>query len=336
MIKELLSFYFGGILLEFTPCVLPMIPLLFSVIVGKEKLGYQSFFISLTYVLTMSLAYAGFGVISALAGSSLAAYLQTPQVLGCFSLLFLILALIQLELIPIHLSSSKLTTWAQSIKGGSYISAALMGVVATIACSPCISAPLIGALNYISLTGDIYKGGLYLFVLGLGMGTIILIVGICGPTLLNKVKPYMKIISRVFGIILLGLSIHYGLKTYQTIKYYEPIQLEQFINITNDQELQTYNKQSILFICAKWCDSCKDIEKNIFTDKKVLKRLKDYNLLVLDVTDFKKYKPWLKELKIIGPPTIIFYDKDGKEIPDTRIVGEISKKDFMEAVEQNG
>lgn len=208
----LLGFFGFGILLSFTPCVLPMIPILSSIILGQEgKLGtFRSFSLSLLYVLGMSIAYAIAGVLAGLAGSHLQAYMQCPLVLTTFSILFIILALSLFGLFDLRLPSflqHHATHLSNKQKSGSFIGAFFMGFLSILIVSPCVSAPLVAALSLISQRGNLVLGGFALWIMGLGMGLPLLLLGTFGPRLLPKTGKWMHVVKAFFGVIMLGLAI---------------------------------------------------------------------------------------------------------------------------------
>ena len=206
------SFLGFGLLLAFTPCVLPMIPILSGLIVGHEKkmTTMHAFMLSLTYVLGMSFTYALIGVAAGLAGQSIQAALQVPWVIAAFSAIFVLLALSLFGFYEIRLPSrfeNKISDISNHQKTGSYLGVAFMGVLATLIVSPCITPPLIGALAYIGKTGDSLLGGIALFALGLGMGIPLLIIGTSHGKLLPKAGPWMDAVKASFGVLLLATSI---------------------------------------------------------------------------------------------------------------------------------
>lgn len=210
-LAKILTFYFIGVLLTFTPCVLPMIPILFVVIVGQAHLNTRrAFGLSLCYVLSMATTYAIAGIIVATLGKNLQASLQKPVVIVLFSALFTYLGLMQLGIGKISLPR-KWRDWLHQShakqSGGSYLSAAVMGVLATLIASPCVSAPMMGALGYISQSGHIVLGGAALFAMGLGMGTLLIVIGTLEGKYLPKKGPWMHSVNQIFAIILFGLSI---------------------------------------------------------------------------------------------------------------------------------
>lgn len=209
----LLSFFGFGLLLSFTPCVLPMVPILSGIIVGHQQQlgGYRSFLLSLTYVLAMSITYAVMGILIALAGEGLQAYFQKPWVIILFSSIFVLLALSLFGLYELQLPGKfqeKIWGLSNQQKGGHLVGAAIMGVISTLIVSPCITAPLIGALAYIAESGDVWLGGSALFSLSLGMGIPLLIIGTSCGKFLPKAGPWMNTVKIFFGILLLAVAIH--------------------------------------------------------------------------------------------------------------------------------
>lgn len=206
-----LAIFFGlGLLLVFTPCVLPMVPILSSLIVGSGARGGRGFVLSVAYVLPMAVTYALLGVAAALAGANLQAVLQTPWVLGAFALVFVALALSMFGLYDIQLPAGlrdRLNNASNRQRGGSLGGAAVMGVLSALLVGPCMTAPLAGALLYISNTGDAVIGGSALFALGLGMGAPLVLAGSVGAHLLPRPGTWMTGVKVVFGFVLLGTAI---------------------------------------------------------------------------------------------------------------------------------
>ncbi len=206
------SFFGFGLLLAFTPCVFPMLPIISGIIAGQNQRLTQAkaFALSLTYVLTSALTYTAFGVIAGLSGNNLQAVLQTPWVIAAFSGLFIVLALAMFGLYELQMPSflqSKLTSASGKQRGGSYWGAGLMGVFSALIIGPCVTAPLAGALLYIGQTGDAVLGGAALFALGIGMGTPLLAAGTYAGKLLPKAGPWMGAVKAVFGIGLLAVAV---------------------------------------------------------------------------------------------------------------------------------
>ena len=399
IILNISLFFLAGLLLAFTPCVFPMIPILTGLIVGQgENISTKkSFLLSLTYVLSMSLTYAAAGVLIALSGTNIQADLQNPYILSSFALLFIILALSMFNIIRIQMPASiqnLLISKSNTNSSGTYIGVGIMGSLSALIVGPCVTAPLIGALIYISITNDFIIGGAALFSLGMGMGAPLLILGTSASELTKKIGPYLEIANKVFGVLFLIVSIwlierivsaeiaaylwailsiiiaigllkiivfkrfakftvnflstllfiYSGLQVYgvNINKNFNPIfsfieqpQLTLFVKISDTKELFTQIRNSkkitMVDLYADWCVACKELDKYTFSEKKVAYLLKNLNLIKLDITktndDNSKF---LKDYKLFGPPAILFFNNNGKEIRQARIVGFINAKDFIE------
>lgn len=208
----LLSFFGFGLLLSFTPCVFPMVPILSSIIVGqgKQVTTSRAFMLSLTYVMAMSITYTIAGVIAGLFGSNLQIAFQNSWILGSFSAVFILLALSMFGFYDLQLPSSlqtRLDGISKKQQSSTYVGAGIMGFLSALIVGPCIAAPLAGALIYIGLSGDAVFGGVSLFVLSLGMGLPLLIIGTSAGKLLPKAGHWMNTIKAVFGVLMLGLAI---------------------------------------------------------------------------------------------------------------------------------
>ena len=208
----ILTFIGFGLLLAFTPCVLPMIPILSGIIVGQGKklTTSRAFLLSLTYVLAMALAYAVVGVVVGLLGSNIQLALQNPYVLGAFSFIFVALALSMFGLYELQMPSAiqtRLTQHSNAQKSGAFVGVAIMGVLSALICGPCITAPLVAVLVFIGKSGSAVRGGLALFSLGLGMGIPLLAIGTSAGKLVPKAGAWMNTVKAVFGVMLLGLAI---------------------------------------------------------------------------------------------------------------------------------
>jgi thiol:disulfide interchange protein DsbD len=212
LLRTMGVFWLAGLLLAFTPCVLPMVPILSSLIAGQTGPVSRSkgFSLALAYSLGMALIYAGFGVAAGLAGEGLAAALQNPWVLGGFALLLSTMALSMFGFYELQMPSaiqSRATEWSNSFKGGSYVGVFIMGGVSALVVGPCVAAPLAGALVYISQTKDVVLGGLALFAMALGMSVPLLLVGVSAGSLLPRAGAWMERVKQVFGMMLLGVAI---------------------------------------------------------------------------------------------------------------------------------
>ena len=399
VILNISLFFLAGLLLAFTPCVFPMIPILTGLIVGQgENISTKkSFLLSLTYVLSMSLTYAAAGILIALSGTNIQADLQNPYVLSGFALLFIILALSMFNVIRIQMPASiqsLLISKSNTNSSGTYIGVGIMGSLSALIVGPCVTAPLIGALIYISMTNDFIIGGTALFSLGMGMGAPLLILGTSASELTKKIGPYLEIANKVFGILFLIVAIwlierivsaeiaaylwailsiiiavgllkiivfktfskfivnflstlffiYSGLQVYgvnvnknfnPVLSFIEQSQPTLFAKIYDTRELFTQIKNSkkitMVDLYADWCVACKELDKYTFSEKKVAYLLKDLNLIKLDITKTNDDNSrFLKDYKLFGPPAILFFNNNGKEIRQARIVGFINAKDFIE------
>ncbi len=206
-------FFILGLGLTFTPCVLPMVPILTSVVLGQGNTsGKRGFLLSSTYVLGMALTYAAAGLTVGLlgAGANVQAWMQTPWVLIVFAGLFSLLALAMFGVYELQLPSgirNRLNNLNQGQQGGRWLSVFVMGILSALVVSPCVSAPLAGALVYLSTTGDALLGGSALLALGLGMGAPLIVLGTTGASVLPKAGAWMNQIKALFGILLLGVAI---------------------------------------------------------------------------------------------------------------------------------
>ncbi|MCE0760858.1 protein-disulfide reductase DsbD [Marinobacter sp. G11] len=212
LLWNLVVFFGLGLLLVFTPCVLPMIPILSTVIVGNEAGRGRAFALSGVYVMTMAVTYALLGVAAALAGANLQAMLQAPVFIISIAVVFILLALSMFGLYELQLPAfirDRLNRVSNNQHGGSLASAVGMGVVAALLASPCMTAPLAGALIYIADTGDAMLGGLALLALGLGMGAPLIALATFGAGLLPKPGAWMDGVKAVFGFILLGTTVYF-------------------------------------------------------------------------------------------------------------------------------
>ncbi|HRO34877.1 protein-disulfide reductase DsbD [Thauera sp.] len=208
----LLSFFGFGLLLAFTPCTFPMIPILSGIIVGQgNKVSHmRAFVLSLAYVLGMAATYALAGVAAGMTGTMLSAALQNAWVLSAFALVFVLLSLSMFGFYELQLPSalqSRLADTASHGKGGHLGGVTLMGVLSALIVGPCVAAPLAGALLYIAQTGDAVLGGWALFAMGLGMGAPLLAVGVASRSLLPKVGPWMEGVKKAFGVMLLAVAL---------------------------------------------------------------------------------------------------------------------------------
>ncbi|MBB1632956.1 protein-disulfide reductase DsbD [Cupriavidus sp. UME77] len=205
------ALFFGlGLLLTFTPCVLPMVPILSSIVVGEHVTRKRALLVSLSYVLGMAVVYTGIGVAAGLLGEGLSAALQAPWVLVAFALLMVALSLSMFGLYELQLPQhwqTRLTASSNRRQGGQLAGAAAMGAISALIVGPCVTAPLAGALAYIARTGDAVVGGGALFAMALGMGVPLVLVGVGAGNLLPRAGRWMETTKRFFGFLLLGVAL---------------------------------------------------------------------------------------------------------------------------------
>ncbi|MDP2549226.1 protein-disulfide reductase DsbD [Oceanobacter sp. 4_MG-2023] len=400
-------FFLLGIGLTFTPCVLPMIPIMSAVVMGQNQTisARRGFLLSSTYVLGMAITYALAGVIMGLlgAGANIQAWMQTPWVLVLFALLFVLLALSMFGLYELQLPSklrNRLNQMSQQQSGGHLLSVFVIGILSALIVSPCVSAPLAGALVYLSTTGNVWLGGGALLALGLGMGAPLIILGTSGGSLMPKAGAWMNQIKIFFGVLLLAVALWlvsrilpgslslalwgllalvyavvagvfepastprhrafkglaWALLVYGVAAFWGALQgnhnplqplasthagsaasAEQQANafyrtesVTDIQRLIKNSQQPVMLdLYADWCISCKVMDEEIFADDEVQRQLSHMTWLQLDITrNTDEQIALLQSLAVFGPPTVLFFH-EGIEVPERRIVGEISKAEFL-------
>ncbi len=208
----LLSFFGFGLLLSFTPCIFPMIPILSGIIVGHGNhiTTSRAFLLSLSYVIASALTYTGFGILAALFGSNLQATFQQPWIIGLFSSFFVLLSLSMFGFYELEIPNSlktKLHNSSVRHRDGSLWGAAIMGALSSLIVGPCVAAPLAGALIYIGQTGNAVLGGSALFAMGMGMGMPLLLLGASAGKLLPKAGSWLYATKAVFGVIMLAVAV---------------------------------------------------------------------------------------------------------------------------------
>ena len=407
----LLSFFGFGLLLAFTPCTFPMIPILSGIIVGQgEHISrLRALVLSLAYVLGMAFTYALAGVAAGLSGTMLTAALQNVWILGSFALVFVLLSLSMFGFYELQMPSalqSKLSETASHRKGGSLGGVATMGVLSALIVGPCVAAPLAGALLYIAQTGDAVLGGMALFVMALGMGAPLLAVGVGTRSVLPRIGPWMEGVKKAFGVMLLAVAVWLltpvvpaivtmlawaALLIFSGIFLHaldplpnnaknwmrfwkgagvvmllagaamligtlagsrDPLQplavlradaaaataQPRFERIDSIQELElrlaSANTPVMLDFYADWCVSCKEMERFTFSNAQVAQRMDRMLLLKADVTaNTEEHKALLQRFNLFGPPGIIFFDADGREIDNLRVVGFMRAGPFGEVLD---
>ena len=349
------GFFVAGLLLSFTPCVLPMIPILSSIIVGSQSRQTKpnklyAFGLSVAYVLGMALSYTLAGVAAGLSGSLISQSLQSPWILALTALLFVALAFSMFGFYELKLPSAlenKILRVSQKLKGGEFLGVFIMGVISALIVSPCVAAPLAGALVYIGQTQNVLLGGVGLFALAIGMGVPLLLIGASAGSILPKAGGWMTIVRNLFGVLMLVMAAYIVwpiLPNTITQPVNKVLGLDAashlpFNRIKSVSELDLAIKNSngktiMLDFYADWCTSCKEMEKFTFTDARVKTALKDVLLLQADVTEnTADDQALLKRFNLFGPPGIIFFDSNGNEIK-TRVIGYKNAEDFAKILKQ--
>ncbi len=403
-----------GLLLTFTPCVLPMVPILSSIIVGQgeDVSTRRAFTLSLTYVLAMASTYTAAGVLAGLSGANLQALFQDPWVLSAFAVVFVLLALSMFGLyelqVPVALQR-RLAALSNQQRGGTYVGVAAMGLLSALIVGPCVAAPLAGALIYIARTGDAALGGAALFALSMGMGLPLLVIGTSAGRLMPRAGPWMVAVKAAFGVLLIGVAIYLlervvtppaALAMWAALLIVTAIYMGALDRLSEsasgwrrlakgaglvvmvhgvlvmvgaasggDDVLRPLTRLAggaaerpalefrtvkgtagldgaleaaaargqpvMLDFYADWCVSCKELERDTFTDPTVQATLAGALLLRTDVTaNDAEDQALLERLGLFGPPAILFFGPDGRERPQFRVVGFMGPEDFTRVAEQ--
>jgi len=351
------GFLLAGVLLSLTPCVLPMVPILSSIIVGHgAPVGRgRGFVLALAYAQGMALVYTALGVAAGLVGQGLAAYLQHPWVVLGFAALMVLLALSMFGLYELRLPVA-LQSWlgrhSQRLPGGQFVSVFVMGAVSALIVSPCVSAPLAGALLYISQTRDVVLGGVALYAMAWGMSVPLLLVGLSAGSLLPRTGPWMSAIKGVFGVLMLGMAVWVARPAWPVLVAAVSGQAVEsghrsvlpFRRVASVADLEAavreaarQGKPVMLDFYADWCVSCLEMEHKTFTDTAVRARLSQAVLLQADVTaNGPDDRELLSRFRLFGPPGIIFFDPQGQELTSVRVIGFQDPATFLKALDAAG
>jgi len=355
-----LAFFVLGLALAFTPCVLPMLPILSSVIFGvqdgKAISKGRASVLALAYVFGMALIYALAGVLMAALGGSVQRVLQSPIALIAFAVLLLALSGSLFGLYDLRLPQA----WHQHIdrlagrqKGGSVFGAFALGGISTLVASPCITAPLAGVLAFIAQTGSMSLGASLLFVMALGMGLPLFFIAIEARILIPSTGIWMVWLQRTLGVLLVATAAWIaspllqkneavGLTKMSNGQSIHQVGGLSFVVIHSPAELDAQlakakqeNKFVMLDFYADWCISCKEMEVNTFANPEVSKQLKQLVLVQADVTaNSPENQVLLKKFGLYGPPGILFFNQNSEEQKDQRVVGYMSPERFTERLKQ--
>ena len=408
----MLTFFGFGLLLAFTPCVLPLVPILSGIIVnhGHAVTHARAFMLSLAYVLGIAVTYALAGVAAGLSGTLLSSALQNAWVLGGFALVFVALSFSMFGFYELQLPAALQSRLSESAnrRGGSTRALFVMGALSALIVGPCVAAPLAGALLYIARTGDAALGGAALFAMALGMGVPLLAVGLFSRSLLPKTGPWMEAVKKFFGVVLLATALwlvspvlpawlfmlgcaallilpavylhaldplpaHAGgwhrlwkgigvamlitgaalllgvlaggrdplqplgfLRNVAAREEAPAVRFERIASSTElDARLKTATRPVMLDFYADWCVSCKEMERDTFSDARVKQRFANMLLLQADVTaNSAADKALLQRFGLFGPPGIIFFASGGTEAKDLRVVGYKGADEFLAVLDR--
>ena len=352
----LLAFFILGLAMALTPCVLPMLPIMSSVIFGSKNNQHRDIsklratVLAMSYVLGMALMYSIAGMITAALGANIQAWLQNPWVLATFALLLLALAASLFGFYELRLPqawNNKMDAIAGQQEGGSVLGAFLLGAISTLIASPCVTAPLAGVLAFIAQTGSIPLGGVLLFVMALGMGLPLMLLAIGAKGIIPKAGAWMVFVQKLFGLLLVGLAIWVAMPIFSKSSSgsNEAIhRLESgivFERVSSLAQLEEKLKQAkskgqpvLLDFYADWCVTCKEMELLTFSDERVKTALSNYQLIQVDVTkNTSEHRLILKKYELFGPPAIVFFDAQGIENQSKRVIGFMKPDRFLERLQ---
>ena len=355
-----LAFFVLGLALAFTPCVLPMLPILSSVIFGttdgKAISKGRASTLAVAYVLGMAMVYALAGVLMAALGGSVQRVLQSPVALAGFALLLLLLSGSLFGLYDLRLPQAwhhHVDRLAGRQKGGSLLGALALGGISTLVASPCITAPLAGVLAFIAQTGSMTLGAGLLFVMALGMGLPLLFIAIEARILIPSTGIWMVYLQRTLGVLLVATAAWIAsplLKTgepHESVKTINGQVIHQigdvsFVVIHSPAELDAQlskakqeNKLVLLDFYADWCISCKEMEVNTFANPEVSKELKQFVLVQADVTNNSPdNQALLKRYGLYGPPGILIFNQQSEELSALRVIGYMPPQRFLEQLQK--
>jgi thioredoxin:protein disulfide reductase len=350
-------FFVLGILLSFTPCVLPMVPILSSIVVGgsgarnggerARPTKARAFLLASTYSLGMAIVYTAFGVAAGLAGEGLAAAFQQPWILMLFAALLVALAMSMFGFYQLQLPSAWQTRLSQISgrrSGGRLSGVFAMGALSAMIVGPCVAAPLAGALLYISQTRDVLVGGSALFAMATGMSVPLLLVGVSAGAFVPRAGRWMESVKRLLGAVLMGVALWMISpliplwSTHPTSEASALIwgRVESVDQL--DSALGSANGKPVVFdFYADWCASCKEMERFTFSDSRVAARLAGFKLLRVDVTaNNDRDKALLRRFHLFGPPATLFFDAQGREVPGTRVIGFETPNRFLVSLSRAG
>jgi thiol:disulfide interchange protein DsbD len=350
-----LAFFVLGLALAFTPCVLPMLPILSSILFGANRSEpikkSRALTLASAYIFGMALMYALAGVLMAALGSGAQQALQNPIVLSAFALLLLALAGSLFGFYNLQFPQAwqaYVDRLAGRQKGGSVVGAFILGGISTLVASPCITAPLAGVLGFIAHTGSMSLGGGLLFVMALGMGLPLLFIAVEARILIPSTGKWMITLQRLLGVMLVLLAawivspIFLGNTPTESASSGQARAEKRLGDLTfkvigSSEALQPYfdeakrtGKPLLLDFYADWCISCKEMEIKTFQNAAVAKKMQDFILVQADVTrNTAEHQALLKQYGLFGPPGILLFNPAGEEQTNQRVVGFMPPDRFL-------
>jgi thioredoxin:protein disulfide reductase len=350
-----LAFFVLGLALAFTPCVLPMLPILSSILFGANRSEpikkSRAITLASAYIFGMALMYALAGVLMAALGSGAQQALQNPIVLSAFALLLLALAGSLFGFYNLQFPQAwqaYVDRLAGRQKGGSVVGAFILGGISTLVASPCITAPLAGVLGFIAHTGSMSLGGGLLFVMALGMGLPLLFIAVEARILIPSTGKWMITLQRLLGVMLVLLAawivspIFLGNTPTESASSGQARAEKRLGDLTfkvigSSEALQPYfdeakrtGKPLLLDFYADWCISCKEMEIKTFQNAAVAKKMQDFILVQADVTrNTAEHQALLKQYGLFGPPGILLFNPAGEEQTNQRVVGFMPPDRFL-------
>lgn len=338
-------FFLAGIGLALTACMYPLIPIVSGIVIGhndkqiKPK-RWQAFGLTFVYVQGMALAYTAIGIAAAATGTLLVVILQQPWVIATFALFFVFMALAMMGVFHLQLPQGPhnfINTLANRLPGGRWLSVFVMGLLSALLVGPCIAPPLAAALAYLGTTGDLVLGGAALYVMALGLGLPLLLIGAFGSTILPRLSGrIMHGIKLFFGVVLLAMAVWVSRPLWAP--YLSPSQHElSFQSVSSSAQLDqaliaARGKTVMIDFYADWCVACIEFERETLTDKAVQRELKDIVLIRLDVTkNSSDDAGLLARFGLYGPPALIFFGPNGQELKP-RVIGFQNPSEFMKTL----
>lgn len=343
----LIGFFLLGLGLSFTPCMLPMLPILSSIVFGTTDHHLLSrkrtILLASLYIAGMAFAFSLAGMATAWFGSGIQAGLQSPWVIISFGLLMIVLAGSLLGLYEFHLPQfwhDVVDRWIGKQKGGSLFGAFALGALSSLVASPCVTAPLAGVLTFIAQSGEVRLGGLILFTLACGMGVPLMLFALGASRFVPRAGAWMVRVQRFFGLLMLALALWVMWPALSTIFTNSQEQTHAVKNIAGMdfkvvrtsqdldlalQKAKAENKKVFLNFYADWCVSCKELERLTFNEVAVQNKLQAYERIEVDITKAgEDQNKILKKYKLFGPPGMLILDEEGQEKVSARSVGYIS------------